>query len=430
MDRSLLVRRTAPVAVFAAVLGGVLALNLRGHAKPTLKALPLAAAGAGRDSAAAAAPMSATAKLRYGGRVEIPDRLLAGLPTSGPVHDLGEATDADVLALAKALGIDGGIRTDAEGRHVGAGDRVLTVAANGGHPWYLGGGRDVAVSSGVATQAGPPATAGPGAGSSGSSGSAGAATEPCASPAPGAKDPCGKPDVICADPAPGATPSCEPHPYTPPKPPPMPSEADARAAAAPVLAALGLGSAPVTTQDGWGARTVVATPVVDGLPTSGYETRLDVDVHGDVTSGNGYLGAAGAAAAYPLLDPRASVDRGGAYGGAYDTPMLTVCEPAATGGCPTPEPAPPREASDVRLGLLLLGSYDGTKAFLAPAWLLSFADDGGWAEPVLALPDRYLEPPPTAKPDQPSAGANEPGTTEPGGPAVEVPPDSGAPAKP
>ncbi|MDQ1713396.1 MAG: hypothetical protein QOE45_2846 [Frankiaceae bacterium] len=409
MDRSLLVRRAAPVAVFAAVLGGVLAVNLRGH-QPGLKALPLAAA-ANRD-AAAGAPTSAEAKSRYGsGQLEIPDALLAGLPTDGPAHDLGPASDADVSALARALGIDGTLRNDAEGRHAGTGDRVLTVSKSGGHPWYLGGGRDVAVAAPPPGTADPdtpvtdtPATSGPGSSGSGS-GSSGAA--PCPSPAPDAKDACG-----------------EPHPYTPPKPPPMPSAEDARNAAAPVLAALGLGSAPVTVQDGWGTRTVVAAPVVGGLPTSGYETRLDVDVHGDITSGNGFLGTPEAAATYPLLDPRASVERGGPYGVAVD--MMAPCLPTPAGTCASASPPPPREATQVRLGLVFMPSYDGTKAFLAPAWLLSFADST-WAEPVLALPDRYLEPPPTAKPGD----GTEPGQTDPGpNDQGQIEPATGAPAKP
>jgi hypothetical protein len=444
MDRSTLVRRGAPVAVFAAVLGGVLALNLRRGPAP-LRALPLAASGANRDAAAAGgAPVSGEAKMRYGGQVRIPDRLMTGLPSGGPVHDLGPATDADIRALATALGIDGDVKSDAQGRYAGTGERVLRVANDGGHSWYLGGGRDV----GVVTAAPPPGTidpetpvaasdtpatpgtADPGSSGSGSasSGSSGGAAEPapCPSPAPGSKDACGQ---VCTEPAPPAKPSCEVHPYTPPKPPPMPSEEDARKAAAPVLAALGLGSATVTLQDGWGTRTVVAAPVVGGLPTSGYETRLDVDVHGDVTSGNGYLGTPGASETYPLLDPREAVDRGGAYGPAVD--LMAPCEPTPAGGCATPEPVPPRDATAVRLGLLFMGSYDGTKAFLAPAWLLSF-EDSTWAEPVLALPDRYLEPPPTAKPDQPGTDPNgTTGQTEPGGTGgTDVPPDAGSGAAP
>jgi hypothetical protein len=434
MDRSMLVRRVAPVAVFAAVIGGIVAINLR-H-QPALHALPIAASGANtRDSAAyGAVPAAASeSKVRagYGAKIHIKDSLLVGLPDKGPAYTLGSADDADVAALARALGIAGDVQHDDEGAYVGTGDRVLRVSTYGGRPWYLGGARDGVVSSdgsvgstgsGVAT----PVTAAPAPATSPNASPNAKGQEPaiapCPPPAPGSKDACVPPDQVCTEPADAAKASCEP--YTPPKPPPSPSDDDARTAAAPVFAALGLGSAPVTVDEGWGTKSVAASPVVHGLPTSGYETRVEVDVHGDVVGGNGFLAAVGSGDDYPLLDPRASVERGG---GMYDTPVALGAPCDAKTGCPTSAPVPDREVSAIRPGLVFLPSYDSTKAFLAPAWLLSFADDT-YELPVLALPDRYLEPAPTAKPDQPTepGGSADPGTPESGGPAVDVPPASGS----
>jgi hypothetical protein len=420
MDRSLLVRRVAPVAVFAAVLGGVVALNHK--TAPPLKALPLAASGAGARDSAAAAPAASGLKVRpgYGAQPHVADALLDGLPDHGPVYALGGADDAAIVTLARALGVAGDVRSDAEGRYVGTGDRVLRVSPYGGLPWYYGGARDVAVSSGVATPAtavpdSTPSTAPGGSGGGSASGSAGGS--------PGT-DPAQPPDQICASPATdGSKAACEPRPYTPPKPPPAPSDAEARHAAAPVFAALGLDGVVVTVDEGWGTKSVAASPLVGGLPTSGYETRVEVDVHGDVVSGNGFLGALGTADSYPLLGPRESIARGGAYGGGPVT-LEAPCD--ATTGCPTAEPNPPREVSRVRLGLLLMSSYDSAKAFLTPAWLLSF-DGEAYDEPVLALPDRYLEPAPTAKPDGAEPNRTDPGTA---GPGDQVPPASAPPAKP
>lgn len=431
MERSVLVRRTAPVAVFAAVLGGFLALAAgkdgggAGSGEP--RPLPLSmgfraegGAGAPRDAAS-----SDSTRAAYFGEIVIPDDLLAGVPTEGPVRTVtkGDTSTERIAALAKALGVPGEVQTDSEGWFAGTGDKVLRVMRHAGSPWYLGAdkvamGRDGGVSTGTGVVSSDVAVAAPA--------TSEPKPEPAASNAPGEPltddSPDCKPtpdgtDICVVDPVPadcppppdGAEPACEvpaPRPVPEPSPPPQPSDAEARAVAQHVFDAVGV-TGPVTFHDGWLGKEVVVAPVVAGLPTLGFETRVTVDVEGAILYAAGFLGGTEDGATYPLLAPRAAVERGGSYGGVR--PMIDIACPEEE-PCPTPEP---RVATGLRLGLMLNGSYDGTETFLAPAWLLTY-ESSDWPEPVLALPDRFLEQPPAV--DQPLV-------TDPGG---EVPPDGGA----
>jgi hypothetical protein len=72
---------------------------------------------------------------------------------------------------------------------------------------------------------------------------------------------------------------------------PAPGAGAARKAARPVLAALGLARAEVRADEVRGGNRVVeADPVVDGLPTDGWSTRLEVGAGGGITGGTGRLG--------------------------------------------------------------------------------------------------------------------------------------------
>lgn len=69
-----------------------------------------------------------------------------------------------------------------------------------------------------------------------------------------------------------------------------PSPDQARTAAAPLLGTLGLADARVdVTRTAGPTRTVTADPVVDGLPTHGWDTGLSVGPDGTVTSAHGRL---------------------------------------------------------------------------------------------------------------------------------------------
>lgn len=367
----MLARRIAPFATFAAVLGGVVVVGLTRHSgsAPPPHRLPLTSGSRAQDKAAGGA-LPALAPYYGAGKLVISDDVQRGLPTEGPAYQVHATPGTDrIAALAAALGVSGDVRSDDEGWVVGTGDRTLRVTKTYAASWYLGADKGV-VSSGVAT-ARP------------------ASVEPCPSPPPDTKVDC------------GTTPD-EPPP--PPSPPPAPSDEQARAVAAKVFAAAGLSGADVTVNTGWGTKEVSAAPVIDGLPTSGFQTTVSVDVHGDMTYANGFLGVVDRDATYPLLTPRQAADRG--WGGGIE-PMIGAPINCPTGS-PCPTAPPDRVVTKVRLGLMFAPSYDATDdAYLAPAWLITVEGET-YETPLLALPDQYLATPPPAtddvKPVPPATG--------------------------
>lgn len=395
MDRTRLARTAAPVAVFVAVLGTLVVATHQRHQPRPLRALPLAAAGrTAAERGTVAKDAVAPGVPPYGAfpatDAHIADALLTGLPAEGPVFTLGAATDR-VAALAAALGVAGEVRTTAEEWSVGTGERALHVVRNAGLPWYVGPDKVAVGSGGAVTGVAPAGVASVGPGSpapppapddpvTSGPNSSGPGDAPNADPVP--------PPIPCPTPLDGKEIACTlPYPATPPPLPPQPSDTEARAAAKPVLDAIGLlADAVVTLEPGYAGKDVVATPVVGGLATFGCETRLTIDAHGTIVWANGLLAKPAFDATYPLLDPRAAVARGGVTY-ARD---LAVGAPIAVSA----SPAPPREVTKVRLGLMFRPSYDAAdEAFLVPAWLLSYADTT-FDEPVLALPDQYVATPP------------------------------------
>ena len=88
------------------------------------------------------------------------------------------------------------------------------------------------------------------------------------------------------------------------------SEQEAERVAAPVLEAAGVGKADVDASHAEGAvRTVNADPVVDGLPTYGLTTGLQVGADGNVVSGNGRLGGLRAGPEYPVNNAEETLKR-------------------------------------------------------------------------------------------------------------------------
>ncbi|HVF03560.1 MAG TPA: hypothetical protein VNA20_01850 [Frankiaceae bacterium] len=432
MDRSALVRRGAPIAVFAGVLAGLTALAVRPGGDPApkpLEPLPIAL-GARSGGEGRGAPAASTADMMYvAGRIVIPDRLLQGVPTEGPVHDVtrGDVSDERLLRLARALGVVGVVRPDDEGWVVGTGDRVLRVYKQPGTPWYLGPDKGVAVARPIAEPVTPkPAPDEPADQPADQPASDQPADTPVQSdpmpPATASDSPCEKDCTTpgCPPPAPGTEPACEPVPE--PTKPPQPSDEEARAAAQRVFDAAGLTDPATTINDAWSGKEVVGAPLVGGLPTSGFETRVTVELGGRIQYANGHLGGTELKGDYPLLAPRDAADRSGPYG--QPRAMHDMACPETDGGSPQPCPTPaPREAQKLRLGLVLFHSYDQAQgAFLAPAWFLTF-EGSAWEEPVLALPDRYLATPPppsdgAVPPDEPvsddggsSSGGGSAGST-------------------
>ncbi|MFF4176082.1 hypothetical protein [Streptomyces sp. NPDC001750] len=80
------------------------------------------------------------------------------------------------------------------------------------------------------------------------------------------------------------------------------SESAARAAATPVLKAAGLDDAALDSRQVMGsARVVNADPVVDGLPTYGWSTGVQVGPDGDVVGGSGRLKGLEKGDSYPVI---------------------------------------------------------------------------------------------------------------------------------
>lgn len=335
-------RRWAPAAAVVAVVAVVAAVSLvvrqrdGGGDPPVLR---LAAADAVATSVAAGAPRGASESTRAGSFI------LGGVLPSGPATaraqllDRGAAAPEEVRRLAEALGLTGRPQRVEGAWQVGA----LRVADAAGHPWSMSTascGPEVPVTSdgprsGCATVAGPA----------------------------------------------GAGPAID--------------VAAARRAAAGVLAALGQQDADIDVESSGANALVRADPRVDGLPTAGYPTVLDVDAAGSVVSASGYLGRPTAGPAYPLVSARVAFDS------LPEQPRaLMLCPENAN--CPQPAPG---VVTGARLGLTLTALADDSAALL-PAWLFTVKD---WPMPLAqpAIEPRFLAPPPTGPPgdrpgDQPT----------------------------
>ncbi|MEV6808329.1 hypothetical protein [Streptomyces sp. NPDC051129] len=189
------------------------------------------------------------------------------------------------------------------------------------------------------------------------------------------------------------------------------SAADAEAAAAPVLAAAGLGGARTDASRVQGAQRVVdADPVVGGLPTYGWTTGLTVGRTGELVGGHGRLSTPVKGAVYPVLGAAKTLEL--LNGKARDGHRM------GTGGCASPVPpkdrleqpcgastgAPERTAGggtatvDQAVFGLAARSAGGRPA-LVPSWLFRVRGsgaDGTFTVTYPAVVPEYLAPPPTS----------------------------------
>lgn len=209
------------------------------------------------------------------------------------------------------------------------------------------------------------------------------------------------------------------------------SEAAARAAAAPVLAAAGQGSAKLDARLTQGSvRVVTADPVVGGLPTQGWSTRIGIGADSLVVSGSGELTAPARAAEQPVigavdalarLNDKAKRSSDGTGPGpsacATSVPLTPDTPVGATDTLPcNPEPRPmkPPRTESVRGAVLGLvpGTVDGGRG-LVPAWLFEVAGRNGGPGHTVAQPAALAEETPPADapaPDSPPAkGLTVPG---------------------
>ncbi|MGZ2362211.1 hypothetical protein LRE75_37055 [Streptomyces sp. 372A] len=185
-------------------------------------------------------------------------------------------------------------------------------------------------------------------------------------------------------------------------------EKTAKAAAAPVLRATGQDGAALDARQLMGsARVVNADPVVDGLPTHGWATGIQVGPDGQVTGGAGKLKALEKGDAYPVIGADEALKR------------LNAAQPPAgeIGGCASPAPlsdgvgcgaktGAERPATTVTVEKAVFGlavHTTGGEQLLVPSWIFSVKPAGGIGDTVtqVAVDPEYLtrEPVPGTSPD-------------------------------
>ncbi|MFG3354077.1 hypothetical protein [Streptomyces sp. NPDC048001] len=226
----------------------------------------------------------------------------------------------------------------------------------------------------------------------------------------------------------------------PREPGPAVGEEEAERAAAPVLEAVGQGDARLRSDQLMGAvRVVNADPVVDGLPTYGWSTGVQVGADGQVVGGSGHLKEPVRSHSYPVVSADEAVkalnEEGRGSGrvgiGGCATPVphqddlpadpglpQRPCDPASATTKAAPEVLTITEA-EFGLAAQLV---DGRQA-LVPSWLFrvepeNAGDEGGAAFTVArtAVDPAYVKGP------QPPGEGGDP---EPPGGSDELPPVPG-----
>jgi len=265
----------AAVAGFAVGIAGVAVVAsttsspVHPAAPPLLPGPPLAPPRTGSPAAADQAPTFPVSEDVKGG--------LPRLPDNGPAFRLASPSRQDVGRLAAALGLHAPVERSGDGYAVSDGDRRLQVAGDGSGPWFY--------------------TAAKGAGSG---------PVPLPAPAP----PVGQPDG-----QPGAGVAGCPQPPCPtghlcsqlcapsrPRPADLPDRAGSERKGRAFLSQVGvdLAGAAVRVVDGWSAWTVVADPMVAGLPTAGLSSSVTVGPGGVVEMATGRLARLERLGDYPL----------------------------------------------------------------------------------------------------------------------------------
>ncbi|MES4906734.1 MULTISPECIES: hypothetical protein [unclassified Streptomyces] len=184
------------------------------------------------------------------------------------------------------------------------------------------------------------------------------------------------------------------------------SEAEAKRAAQPVLDELGLSGAKLDATQLYGAvRVVKADPVLDGLPTHGWRTSLQVAADGQLVGGDGLLSKPAKDDTYPLIGAAEAMKRlnkgDGISGGADGEDVVPEkAEPAEK----APEEAATGSASGtgdevtVRKATLALAAHSvGGRRALVPSWIFqvgpSSADDSVNTVAYPAIDPKFIKKP-------------------------------------
>ncbi|MFD9412857.1 hypothetical protein ACFWBN_38455 [Streptomyces sp. NPDC059989] len=193
------------------------------------------------------------------------------------------------------------------------------------------------------------------------------------------------------------------------------SEEAAKAAAAPVLAAAGQAGAHLDARLAQGSvRVVTADPVVGGLATQGWSTKVSVGADSSVVAGSGELKTPVRAAEQPVVGAVEALARLNAKSGGTagtdpgpsgcatsvpldpDTPLGPTDVPPCN---PEPRPMKPPRTETVKgaaLGLVP-GTVDGARG-LVPAWLFEVAGKDGAPGHTVAQPASAQDTTPTPGP--------------------------------
>nr|WP_193587895.1 hypothetical protein [Streptomyces sp. MBT27] len=202
-------------------------------------------------------------------------------------------------------------------------------------------------------------------------------------------------------------------------------EQAAKAAAAPVLKALGQDDAKLDASEILAsARVVNADPVVDGLPTYGWTTGIQVGSNGQVVGGSGQLKTPDKGDTYPVLSADKTLAQ---LNGHREQPKTKDCTgPVPLDGQPTKgrlpsdpqgntrpckQPTPSTVTIDGATFGLAAQFVAGTPT-LVPSWLFQVKPDAGQPFTITApaLAPEYIAKPPAGAPvPTPSGSATAPG---------------------
>ncbi|MFG2457441.1 hypothetical protein ACGFWE_10250 [Streptomyces sp. NPDC048523] len=190
------------------------------------------------------------------------------------------------------------------------------------------------------------------------------------------------------------------------------SEAVAEKAAAPVLKAVGQGTAKLDASQVMGAqRTVNADPVVGGLPTYGWATGVTVNGQGEVVGGTGQLKAPVKSDTYPVLSAEKTLGllnkvpvsghRMGIGGCASPVPLKDRLEAP----CGESTASPANNTLSVEKAVFGLAShFVGGRQALVPSWLFEVRAPGAkdaFTVTYPAVDPAYITSPATATPTTP-----------------------------
>lgn len=210
------------------------------------------------------------------------------------------------------------------------------------------------------------------------------------------------------------------------------SESAAKKAAAPVLKAVGQDDAKLDARQLMGGvRVVNADPKVDGLPTYGWSTGIQVGSDGQVVGGSGQLKAPDKGATYPVISAAKTLEQLNRTGDGDGLVGIGGCATAVpedkAGGegqkeapCEEPSSAPPKPqpitVKDATFGLAV-HFVDGRQT-LVPAWLFDVQPQGAkdaFTVTHPAVEPKFLTSPSTPSPtptptEKPGTGTEKPGT--------------------